>query len=125
MSATLSHVSPKDLKAHSLPEDPAWVGRMTCRHAVAIKGPLHAKNLPEVVRCLEKYGEHRGMVRNGELVAEFYDFGRCVCITSQFAIVDLSKFVHETERLARGKESERIRRLPWWRRLFMPRETGP
>lgn len=115
-----------DFAEFDQPDDPIWLGdKMLIRHAVSISGKIGSltrTRIQQTVKMLDRYCEERGLERIGKLETESWDWGNRNGIGTCCKIVDISLFVESIKSCGRNEEYDRIRRLPWWRRLFMPIE---
>lgn len=108
-----------DLKRYSKPVDELWSqDKMLIRHAVQVHGTTGSGTAATAAAMLDKYAEDWGLERHGDLESESWDCGRKTGIVSHFKVVDMGKFVRQTERNAKRAERSEIRHWPWWRRLF-------
>lgn len=108
-----------DLKRHSKPIDELWSqDKMLVRQAVQVRGTAGSGTAATAAAMLDKYAEDWGLERLGNLESESWHFGRVTGIMSHFKVVDMGKFVRQTEENAKRAERSEIRRWPWWRRLF-------
>lgn len=101
------------------PCDDIWMqDQMKIRQAVANSAGYSAS-----VYILDDYCQKRGLARIGKVETESWDYGSMSGVASYCKIVDVRLFTDSIAKDARQQEYRRIRNLPWWRRLFMPKET--